>query len=130
MNDDERIEFLYHGTSLGTAQSVRSTRKFAEQITFFTTDKPLAWHFAARSCMKSRRAESPALLVNQVYLEDLHSWKQRRLVQNLPFDEADAPELRGKTQLKFAAEAVRLLNVYALEWLVEGEFSASRLTRL
>ncbi|OUL76765.1 hypothetical protein [Paraburkholderia hospita] len=129
MNDDERIELLYHGTSLGAAQSVCSTRKFAEQITFFTTDKALAWHFAARSCMKSRRAESPALIVNQVYLEDIQSWKQRRLVLNRPFDEGDAPQLRGKIQLKFAAEAVRLLNVYALEWLVEGEFAPSRPTR-
>lgn len=131
MDDEhEEIEFIYHGTSLTAAQTIFSQKKLVEKETWFTEDRKLAWYFADRSCRKSSRAERRALLVLQVYLEDLRNWRQGRLVFKEQFDEGDAPELHGKTQLKFSSEAVRLLNHYALEWKVDCESANSQTRRL
>jgi hypothetical protein len=125
-DEDEAIEILYHGTTLNIALQILAVRKFDLQATFFSSVRELAVYFSHRSRERQKRPSNPAVLRIPVYRSDLLDWRRGRLVASKGFDEMDKLELRGKTQLIFSPEAVRLLNTYSFadEWAVEPVESA------
>ena len=118
---DEREDAIYHGTTLEVANRIVADKKFSEKETFFAATRDLAFYFADRSCGKKTGPGVPALIHVGLYASDLKEWTRNRLVASEGFDKDDAVGLRGKTQLIFSAEAVRLLNVYSFKdtWRVE-----------
>ena len=109
MSDEDREETLYHGTTRDVAQEILATRKFQQQETYFAPTRALAEFFAKRSNSK-RAGHGPAVVRVVLYHTDLELWKRNRLVTSKGFDEGDQPNLYGKTQLVFSAEAMRFLN--------------------
>lgn len=110
MEDDGKEETLYHGTTYDVAQKIFAQKKFDLQETYFASTRELAEFFAVRSCGKRAGAHVAAVIRVVLYESDLKIWKQNRLVRSSGFSEGDRPELRGKTQLIFSAEAIRFLN--------------------
>lgn len=108
--DDEREEVLYHGTTYDVAQKILAQRRFDAQDTFFASTRALAEYFALRSYAKRNSTHPPVIIRVTLYESDLKRWRQNRLVKSSDFSEGDHPELQGKTQLKFNAEAIRFLN--------------------
>ncbi len=124
MDDDEEIDVIYHGTTLQAANQIRALKRFETKTSYFAGTRDLAFYFARRSCQRRGSVlAKPAVLSIALYKSDLKDWKQARLIHSSGFDEGDAVELRGKTQMLFTGEAVRLLNVYSFkdEWRVETE---------
>jgi hypothetical protein len=121
-DEDEAIEILYHGTTLDVAQQIFAARKFELRASFFSSVRELAVYFSGRARERHKLLAKPAVLRVPVYRSDLLDWKRGRLVASKGFDEMDKLELRGKTQLVFSPEAVRLLNTYSFtdEWAVES----------
>ena len=118
--DEERVEVLYHGTTLDVAQKILAEQRFDLRDTFFAETRELAQLFALRSRQRARTASRPAIIAVPVYLSDILDWKKGRLVHSKPFDDTDVPELRGKVQLKFTAGGMRFLNAHSFadEWKV------------
>lgn len=112
MEDDEREEILYHGTTHDVAQRILAQKKFDERETFFASTRELAAIFAQRSKSKRRSDFQPVVIQVALYQSDLDDWLKNKLVQSIGFDAGDHPDLRSKTQLKFKSEGVRLLNKY------------------
>ena len=112
MENGEREETIYHGTTYDLAQWVLGCQKFELKETFFASTKELAFLFAERSKRKHPERGIPVVLRVVLYESDLRQWKKNGLVVPRGFDEGDQPQLRGKTQLVFSAEAVRQLNLY------------------
>jgi hypothetical protein len=92
------------------AQKIFAQRRFEAQITYFSSTRALAEYFAIRSYGKRNTKHSPAVIRITLYESDLKQWRQNRLVDSSGFSEGDRPELHGKTQLIFNAEAIRFLN--------------------
>jgi hypothetical protein len=120
-DEDDAEEIIYHGTSVTIANKIFAAKRFDERETFFASVKDLAFYFADRTIKKSGRTGITAILKIGLYRSDLNNWRTSRLVQSRPFDEGDAGELRGKTQLIFNGEAIRFLNAYSFkdDWQVE-----------
>lgn len=120
-DDDDEEDIIYHGTTLQIANEMLASRRLGERETYFARTRDLAFHFADRTCAKQARAGVPAILQIGLYRSDLKNWTLSRLVRSKGFDEGDAGELRGKTQLIFSAEGIRLLNTYSFKdsWQVE-----------
>lgn len=112
MENGEREETIYHGTTYELAQWVMGQQKFELKETFFASTKELAFLFAERSKRKHPERGIPVVLKVVLYQSDLMLWKKNRLVVPRGFNEGDQPQLRGQTQLVFSAEAVRQLNIY------------------
>jgi len=121
MADEDQEETLYHGTTYDVAQRIFARKAFEARETYFSSTRELAEFFARRSSAKSRAGHGPAVLKIVLYQSDLNAWKQNRLVLSKGFSEGDRPDLRGKTQLVFSAEAIRLLNLnmFADDLLIE-----------
>jgi len=107
---EERETALYHGTTLDVAELIVARKSFDCRETFFASTRELARYFAVHSTGKVRRAQSPAIVRVALYETDLNDWKRNRLVASTSFDEGDATALRGKTQLVFSSEGIRMLN--------------------
>jgi hypothetical protein len=110
MDDEEKEEALYHGTTYEVAQKVFAQKAFDLRETHFSSTRELAEFFAARSCAKRKDGHAPAVLKVVLYASDLKTWKRNRLVRSSGFSEGDRVDLQGKTQLIFSAEAMRFLN--------------------
>ena len=120
MEDEDRVEVLYHGTTLDVAQRILAERQFDLRDTFFAQTRELAEYFALRSRQNVSTSSRPAVIAVPVYLSDLRDWRRGRLVHSKGFDDTDAPDLRGKVQLKFTPSGMRLLNAHSFgdEWRI------------
>jgi hypothetical protein len=110
MDDEDKQETLYHGTTYDVAQRIFAQKAFEARETYFAATRELAAFFARRACAKSKSGHGAAVLKVVLYQSDLKLWKQNRLVLSKGFSEGDRPDLHGKTQLVFSAEAMRFLN--------------------
>lgn len=121
MEEEEREEVLYHGTTLDVAQKILSKKAFEARETYFSSTKELALYFAQRSSLKQSENHKPAILRLALYSSDLQNWIRNKQVKSSGFDESDKTELYGKTQLIFSAEGIRFLNTYSFkdEWRLE-----------
>jgi len=112
MDEDDREARLFHGTTYDVANAIVTQQRFDLKETFFTPSRELAAFFAKRTCAKVARGSQPAVVRAVLYASDLRVWKESRLWTSKGFDEGDQPMLRGKVQMVFTAEGVRLLNKY------------------
>ena len=112
MDEDEREEVMYHGTTYDVAQSICARKTFEQRETHFASTRDLALLFATRSSSKRRLGVTPALVKVVLYESDLKRWIRNGLVRSCGFDEGDQPSLRGKTQLIFGPGAIEHLNRY------------------
>lgn len=120
MNEVDREEVIYHGTTWEIAQYIEGKGEFEQREgeTFFAARRELAEFFARRTCAK-HPGGTPAIIKITVYAEDLARWKKNRMLISRGFDEGDRPDLRGHTQLAFKAEGIRFLNRDMLDWSIE-----------
>lgn len=81
MNDDERIESLYHGTTLAVAPTLHAQKRIQEQPPVSQSTGHLHGISPSARALK-RRTDRPALLVTQVYLNHIRSCRQRGLVHH------------------------------------------------
>lgn len=109
MDEEDKEEVIYHGTTADVAQIILATKRFELRDTYFAQNRELAQYFARRSASR-RPAHNPVLVRIVLYRSDLGLWKRNRLIQSKGFDEADQTQLRGKTQLVFSAEGMKFLN--------------------
>lgn len=112
MENEDREENLFHGTTLEVAQRISAIKQFELRETYFASTQELANYFAVRSCGKRSEGKTPAVVKVSLYASDIKQWKVSRLITSKGFDGDDRPELKGKTQLVFSPAAMRLLNVY------------------
>jgi hypothetical protein len=125
MEDDEKEEVLYHGTTHDVAQLIFAQKKFELIETYFASTRSLAEHFALRSAARRSHKVPPAVLRIVLYESDLKQWIKSKLVRRCGFDENDHTELYGKTQLIFNGEAVRFLN----RFMFPGDLSIEPVVR-
>jgi hypothetical protein len=120
LEDDEEEDVIYHGTTLEVANKIVAAKMLEQRESWFSSTKELAFYFADRAC-KKRGSGVPAILRIVLYRSDLKDWIKGRLVSSIPFDETDAAGLRGKMQLVFSGDAIRLLNTHSFKdtWHVE-----------
>lgn len=121
MDDDEKQQVLYHGTTLDVAQTILAQRSFECRPTYFAINRNLAVLFANRSSAKRSHAVAPAIVRVSMYASDFQQLRRGGRAQFRGFDEGDRPELRGQTQIILDSEGIRLLNrdMFADEMTIE-----------